>query len=208
MTLAWDAWCGCGGAGPADARHLRFHSCARSQGPSSPIRYWVSLNVGFRPTVFVVVIDSITEIERAAERSGDPGRAGDYLAALVQALRDHEVTSLILQESHRLLAPELDVSSNAVAALVDNVLVLQQVTQGEALRRVVSVVKMRYSAHDAAVREFRITPPEGIHVLAPIDRDSGQLQSIARASDRLSEKIDNRGGMASPDDVNDQRSHE
>ncbi len=146
----------------------------------------------------LVVIDSMTEIERAGERSGDPERTTDYLTALVQVLRDHGVTAFFLKESRRLVAAELDISADAIATLVDNVLVLQQVTYRDRLHRILSMVKMRYSAHDAAVREFRIIPPGGIQVLAPIEDGGRLLHSMAWTGD--TKATSHKDKSAFPDD--------
>lgn len=45
--------------------------------------------------------------------------------------------------------------------LAENVLLLEQVEYRDALHRVLSVLKMRFSAPDHLVREFVITAPEG-----------------------------------------------
>jgi circadian clock protein KaiC len=51
------------------------------------------------------------------------------------------------------------------------------------LRRVLTVVKVRYSAHDVHLREFEIAPPGGLRVLAPIESESGVLEDAARRLD-------------------------
>jgi len=127
-----------------------------------------------------LIVDSITELERAAARSGDAGRVDDYLAALIEALRVRGITSLFVKETRRLVAADIDVSADAIAVLAENVLLLQQVTYRERLHRVLSVLKMRFSAHDMLLREFSIAPPAGIRVLAPFESATGVLSGIAR----------------------------
>lgn len=128
----------------------------------------------------VLVVDSVTELERAAMRSGDPGRVDDYLAAMVEALRRRGTTSLFVKETQRILAAQIDVSADAISVIAENVLLLQQVTYRERLHRVLSVLKMRFSAHDTLLREFVIAPPAGIRVLAPLESDADVLSGIAR----------------------------
>jgi len=133
-------------------------------------------NIGARR----LVIDSVTELERGVLRGGDPGRVDDYLAALVEALRARAVTTLAVRESPKIVTSDFDVSADTLSMLAENVLLLQQVTYRDRLHRVLSVPKMRFSAHDVLLREFRIVPPTGIEVLAPLDSGVEALTGIAR----------------------------
>ena len=115
-----------------------------------------------------LVIDSIGELERAVAESGTPQRVPGYVAALVEALRARRVTTLAIREGAHLVAAGPEVATDTLAVLAENVLLLQQVTVGDRLRRLLSAPKMRFSAHDLRIREFTITPPGGIRVLAPV----------------------------------------
>lgn len=111
-----------------------------------------------------LVVDSITELERAAMESGDPRRVENYMAALVEALHRRSVTALFIREIPH-ADTKLNFSTEPVAILAENMLVLRQDELQGKLRRTLSVQKMRFSAHDAAiVREFTIEAPEGIRV--------------------------------------------
>ncbi|HEY7359075.1 MAG TPA: ATPase domain-containing protein, partial [Ktedonobacterales bacterium] len=111
-----------------------------------------------------LVVDSITELERAAGESGDPRRIENYMAALVEALHRRNVTALFIRETPS-ADGKVDFSSEPVAILAENMLVLRQEEQRGRLRRVLFVQKMRFSAHDASiVREFSIQAPECISV--------------------------------------------
>lgn len=127
-----------------------------------------------------LVIDSIGEIERALVRSGDPGRADDYLAALVVTMRERGITSAFIKEHNTLLAPELAGATDAISVLAENVILMQHVSYQAALHRVLSVVKMRFSQHDTRLREFTITAPAGIQVLTEGQSGVGALEGIAR----------------------------
>jgi len=70
-------------------------------------------------------------------------------------VREHDTT----------IATRMQLTPGSVAVLAENVLLLQQIEENAALHRVISVVKMRYSAHDAQIHEFEIRAPEGIHLL-------------------------------------------
>ncbi len=111
-----------------------------------------------------LVVDSITELERAAMESGDPRRVENYMAAMVEALHRRKVTALFIREIPS-SGVNPDFSSEPVAILAENMLVLRQEELQGRLRRVLFVQKMRFSAHDATiVREFTIQAPEGIRV--------------------------------------------
>ena len=127
-----------------------------------------------------VVIDSMSTLERAvAETSGDR-RIPNYLGALTEALRTRNVTTLLIRELDLLTTTTLDLKSEWVSLLASNVIWLQQVTFRDRLHRVLSVPKMRYSAHDVTLREFTIAAPAGLQVLVPFESESGVLDGIAR----------------------------
>ncbi len=112
-----------------------------------------------------LVIDSVIELEHAIREGGDPRRADSYMAALVEALRQRNVTAMFIREHDTTIATRMSLTPGAVAVLAENVLLLQHIEEGAALHRVLSVVKMRYSAHDAQLHEFTIQAPAGIQLL-------------------------------------------
>lgn len=127
-----------------------------------------------------LVIDSITELERAVAASEDQRRVDDYLAALLAVLRARGVSTLFVKESRMLVSTQLSLSADALSILAENVLLLQQVTAQDRLMRVLSVLKMRFSAHDVSLREFRIAAPAGLRVL-PLGENNGEtLEHVAR----------------------------
>lgn len=130
-----------------------------------------------------LVIDSITELERAVAGSEDPLRLDDYLAALLAALRARRITTLFLKESRTLLTTQLEFSADALSILAENVLLLQQVTYQDRLVRLLSVPKMRFSAHDVSLREFRIETSAGLRVLDPVESGAEMLAGVARQQD-------------------------
>lgn len=112
-----------------------------------------------------LVVDSIAEIERAITRGLDPDRLDDYLAALLATLRSRGVTALFIKETDRALTTTVDLPSDALAILAENVIVTQQLPYSGALHRIISVLKLRFSAHDPALHEFRIAAPIGFEML-------------------------------------------
>lgn len=130
-----------------------------------------------------LVIDSVGELERAVAEGDSAQRVPGYVAGLVEALRARAVTTLTVRESTHLVAPGLEVATDALAALSENVLLLQYVSVGDRLHRVLAAPKMRFSAHDLRLREFIIAPPSGIRVLAPFESEPGVLSSVPAPSD-------------------------
>jgi circadian clock protein KaiC len=112
-----------------------------------------------------LVIDSVIELEHAIHEGSDPRRIDSYMASLVEALRQRNVTAMFIREHATTIATRMSLTPGAVAVLAENVLLLQHIEEGAALHRVLSVVKMRYSAHDAQLHEFTIQAPAGIQLL-------------------------------------------
>jgi circadian clock protein KaiC len=114
-----------------------------------------------------LVVDSIAELEGAIQRRDTTGRINDFLAALLEALRQRGITALFVREHPTAVGPTLDLATGPLSVLAQNVLLLQQITAQGRLHRVVSVVKMRFSAHDTQLHEFTINAPAGIQLLGP-----------------------------------------
>lgn len=152
-----------------------------------------------------LVVDSVAELERAVVRNGDPERVGDYMAGLIEALRGRDVTTLFIKEHPQVLATDLDLSTGPISVLAENVLMLRQVEHRSVLHRVLSVPKMRFSAHDHMSREFVIAAPEGIRVLSPGESGTEVLAALAREQDtepysppRRDQARGRRGGAERP----------
>lgn len=111
-----------------------------------------------------LVIDSVVELEHAIREGSDPRRIDSYMASLVEALRQRNITAMFIREHDTTIATRLSLTPGAVAVLAENVLLLQHIEEGDALHRVLSVVKMRYSAHDARLHTFTIQAPAGIQL--------------------------------------------
>ncbi len=127
-----------------------------------------------------LVVDSLAEIDRAVAESGDPRRVPNFMAALLAGLRARRVTVLFVKETDDLVATDLTLAADPLSVLAENVIWLQQVKYHDRLRRVLSVVKMRFSAHDASVRELVIEAPDGIKVRLLSETERGLLEGIAR----------------------------
>lgn len=126
-----------------------------------------------------VVVDSIFEVEHAVRNSQQPQRLYDFLSALVEALHHRKVTVVFTRETEKALSATLDFSGEPLSVLAENIIWLQQVVYQRDVFRVLSVLKMRLSAHDFSLREFRITAPHGIEVMESDESRPGVLEGIA-----------------------------
>jgi circadian clock protein KaiC len=104
-----------------------------------------------------VVIDGLSDLQYATP---DPVRFREFIYSLTQRLSRGGVSPIMTSE----LADLFDVRRLAeygISHLSDNVILLQYLRAGTQMRRTVTVLKSRASAHDPEIREFDITP-EGI----------------------------------------------
>lgn len=97
-----------------------------------------------------VFIDSLNALSRAA---ADPGRVLDVIAALVGELRARGVTVMSAWEAHRLMDDRVSAPTPDVAAVVDNLLLVQFVEYETELQRQLSILKIRDSAYDPSQLE-------------------------------------------------------
>ncbi len=125
------------------------------------------------PTTTRVVIDNF----RALIQSLGP-RAHDYVMALRSHLYAAGVTTMILLEIKPFAGLQFDVERQPWGLLADNVVIVQQVVALGAVRRILAVLKMRLSAHDATLREL-ILDERGIRVLTPSESAPGVLAATA-----------------------------
>ncbi|WP_438027164.1 RAD55 family ATPase [Sorangium sp. So ce233] len=121
-------------------------------------------------------VDGLSELDRLI---ADEQRRSGVLAYLAELARARGVTTLFTWETGQVVGPELDFAGSPLEVLAENVILLRYVEfQGE-LRRILSVLKMRSTAHDHTIRQYEIGG-EGIRVLAPQESAEGLLTGIAR----------------------------
>ncbi|MCP3142444.1 ATPase domain-containing protein [Pyxidicoccus xibeiensis] len=96
-------------------------------------------------------------LESLVLEASDAGRTMRFLAALLNTLRDRDVTVLLTQQPNELFGPELHASIRGVEALADNVLFVRFFELSGRLHRLVSVLKMRDSDNDPHLRELAIS---------------------------------------------------
>jgi circadian clock protein KaiC len=117
-----------------------------------------------------VVIDSLDGFRQAAI---DPTRTIRFITALLGDLRARDITVIMTDETMKPSGPEMEMRVEGISALVENLFLLEYMTIGPKLRRLVSIVKQRSSAHETMAREFFLTG-RGIEV-APDARSAAEV---------------------------------
>jgi len=107
-----------------------------------------------------LVIDSLDGFRQAAI---DPSRTIRFMTALLGELRAREVTTILMDETLKPSGPEMEMRVEGISALVENLFLLEYMTVGPKMRRLISIVKQRASAHATSAREFFLTA-RGIEV--------------------------------------------
>ena len=96
-----------------------------------------------------------------------------FISALSNQLRMLDVTT-VFSEELALFKPEVDMPSPEMATVNEGVILLRYVELGSNIKRLISILKMRESEYDTAIREFDIEN-SGIVVNGPFE--SGHLLS-------------------------------
>ena len=117
-----------------------------------------------------LVIDSAAQLERSIV---DEARRPGFFAALVSYLRARGVTTYMTYEVASLGA-HLDLAETPLAVLAENLLLLRTVEDGGRMRRLFSIIHMRFSDHDHRVHAYTIEAERGIVIQggAPPDVDA------------------------------------
>jgi circadian clock protein KaiC len=107
-----------------------------------------------------IVIDGVEGFRDSALRTE---RFGLFLNAMLHQLREAAVTTLLTEELPLYAAPG-HAKSVRVSALTENLVLLRYAETEPGLRRMISVVKQRESAHDTSLRELVISS-QGLDVI-------------------------------------------
>lgn len=137
-------------------------------------------------------IDGMQGFQQAADV---PERLRDVFSALAEQLEAWHVTTVYSVESPDLLGPAIEAPLGELSATTHNIVLMRHVEQAAQHTRLISVLKLRDSAHDTSIREFRITE-RGIHI-AKADAEGGgrgsrppqALASTGARSDRPSSML-------------------
>jgi circadian clock protein KaiC len=107
-----------------------------------------------------------------------------FLAALFTNLRIRNVTVVCSVELPDLFSPTITLPApiSGTTTLVENILLLRYVELRSQLYRLISIMKMRDTGYDPAIREFRIQD-QGIEVASTFASAQAILTGIARSTD-------------------------
>jgi circadian clock protein KaiC len=121
-----------------------------------------------------LVVDAVNELRRSLVPSE---RQPEFFAALMTQLRARGVTTYLTLDVPRLLGDGA-LGDAQVAILAENLLWLRYAEHQGTVRRLLSVVKMHFSAHDRAIHEFTIEPGRGLAVIgrAPVGLAGGPMR--------------------------------
>ncbi len=108
-----------------------------------------------------------------------PDRLNGFFAALTQELRARGVTLLVSKESTP-FSPQGEVDEHQLSAIFENLLLLRYVELRSHLYRLLSILKMRDSAYDSSIREFRITG-RGFELASSFQSAEAILSGFARS---------------------------
>jgi circadian clock protein KaiC len=120
-----------------------------------------------------LVIDDITVLIRALG-----ARSADYLAALHLLLASAGITSLFLLEIPPFQGFQVSLDDVPIGVLSENVIVIQHYETRGMLRRLLAVLRMRFSKYDRTIREL-IFEDGAVRVLRPEESTPGVLQAAA-----------------------------
>lgn len=122
-------------------------------------------------------IDGIEGFQTAAY----PDRLPTFFAALLNELSTRNVTTLISVEMPQLFGPTVEFPEQSVPTNIDNIFFLRYVELHSQLYRLISILKVRDSGYDPAIREFKITD-QGLEVAATFESAEAILTGLARPS--------------------------
>lgn len=110
-----------------------------------------------------LMVDSLNDLEAA---SPTPLRFKDFMYSFVQAMATAGISTYMTSEVRDLFATSI-LTEFGISHMSDNVVLIHYVRHNSEVQRAISIIKTRASAHDPAIRSFKIGP-EGISIGAPL----------------------------------------
>lgn len=116
-----------------------------------------------------IVVDSLS----ALERLGSPTAYREFVIGLTSFVKETGIASLVTASAPDLLGGA-SVTESHISGLIDVIVLLRYAEVDSSVRRALTVLKMRGSRHDAAIREFTIDD-DGMHLGEPFVRAGAVL---------------------------------
>jgi circadian clock protein KaiC len=114
---------------------------------------------GFQPKR--VAIDSMSAFERVSTQKS----FREFVVALTSTIKHLEITGLFTNTTSMLAGSE-SITETHISTITDTIILLRYVELYGEMRRGLTVLKMRGTFHDKAIREY-VIDNEGLHVLTP-----------------------------------------
>lgn len=114
------------------------------------------------------------------ETSVEPGRISRFFSVLVDELRARGVTTLYTMETRDLIGPGIQMPVSGLSSLVENLIALRFLEYRSGACRLLSVVKVRGSGFDPALREFVIESGRGLSLAGAFEGAEDLLSGFAR----------------------------
>ena len=122
-----------------------------------------------------IVIDSLSHLEMFVEKSNLRKEA----YRLIMYLKSKGLSSILVWESPQMSNGLFAATDVGLSFLVDSIVLLRYVEIESAIRKALTILKMRGSDHDKQLREFEITP-KGMKVVAPFLEYEGIMTGAPR----------------------------
>jgi circadian clock protein KaiC len=107
-------------------------------------------------------------------------RVPRFFGALSRELRAHGVTTVYSAELHAIFSPQIQPPVDGISPLLEDLVVMRFVEVNGTLRRIISVLKLRESEFDPAIREF-VIDGDGLHVRGRVDGMEAIMTGTAHA---------------------------
>ncbi|PKV75086.1 circadian clock protein KaiC [Pontibacter ramchanderi] len=116
-----------------------------------------------------IAIDSLSALTRTSSEKG----FREFIIALTSFLKHEEITGMFTATTP-LLTGGASVTEGNISTITDTIILLRYVEVYGEMQRAISVLKMRGSKHDAAIRQFTIDS-QGMNIGEPFNGVSGIL---------------------------------
>lgn len=170
------AGCGIDLAGPCNSGRLRIISqFPERMGLEDLLVSVVAALDDFRPRR--VVLDSLTALQARTESEG---ALRDFLVGFTSETKSRQVGAMVISTMSELFGGAMTTGVE-MSTVTDGILQLRYLEIGGELRRALLLVKLRGTAHDHALHEYRITD-HGMRVMGPLQGVEGVLGGTAHVS--------------------------
>jgi circadian clock protein KaiC len=118
-------------------------------------------------------------------------RVPQFFGALARELRAHGVTTVYSAELHAIFSPQIQPPVEGISPLLEDLVIMRFVELNGSLRRIISVLKLRESEFDPAIREFVITG-KGLQVRGRLDGMEAIMTGTAHVTS--ADRVPSAGG--------------